>query len=50
MSSLSTEKKNQLESALEVLRDAAINELSVSQKTIVKPSQISKYYSQKNPL
>ena len=50
MSSLGTEKRNQLESALEILRDTAINELSVSQKTIVRPSQISKYYSQKNPL
>ena len=45
MSSLSAERKNQLESALEILRDAAINELSLTQKTILRPSQISKYYT-----
>jgi DNA-binding MarR family transcriptional regulator len=50
MSSLTEEKKRQLESALEILRDSAINELSITQKTIMRPSQISKYYRQKNPL
>lgn len=48
MSSLTEEKKRQLESALEILRDSAINELSITQKTIMRPSQISKYYRQKN--
>ncbi len=50
MSTLSEEKKQQLESGLELLRDAAVNELSVSQKTILRPSQISRYYRQKNLL
>jgi DNA-binding MarR family transcriptional regulator len=50
MSSLTEEKKQQLESGLEVLRDSAINELSVTQKTILRPSQISRYYRQKNLL
>jgi DNA-binding MarR family transcriptional regulator len=48
MSVLNTEKRNQLESALEILRDAAINELSLTQKTILRPSQISKYYTKKS--
>ncbi len=48
MLSLTEEKKRQLESALEILRDSAINELSITQKTIMRPSQISKYYRQKN--
>lgn len=48
MSSLTDPKKQQLESSLEMLRDAAINELSVTQKTIMPPSQISKYYREKN--
>ena len=50
MSSLTEGKKRQLESSLEMLRDAAINELSVTQKTIMPPSQISKYYREKNLL
>jgi DNA-binding MarR family transcriptional regulator len=50
MSELTEEKKRQLESGLEILRDAAINELSITQKTILRPSQISKYYRQKNLL
>jgi DNA-binding MarR family transcriptional regulator len=50
MSSLTEEKKQQVESGLEILRDSAINELSVTQKTILRPSQISKYYRQKNLL
>ncbi len=48
MTSLTDEKKRQLESAMEILRDNAINELSITQKTIMRPSQISKYYRQKN--
>jgi DNA-binding MarR family transcriptional regulator len=50
MSSLTEEEKRQLESGLEVLRDNAINELSITQKTILRPSQISRYYRQKNLL
>jgi len=50
MSSLTENKKRQLESAMEILRDSAINELSITQKTIMRPSQISKYYRQKNLL
>jgi DNA-binding MarR family transcriptional regulator len=50
MSSLTDEKKQQLESAMELLRDAAINELSITQKTIMRPSQISKYYRERNQL
>jgi len=48
MSSLNEEAKHQLESAMEILRDAAINELAITQKTIMRPSQISKYYRNKN--
>jgi MarR family transcriptional regulator, organic hydroperoxide resistance regulator len=50
MSSLTEEQRKQLESGLEILRDTAINELSVTQKTILRPSQISRYYRQKNLL
>jgi DNA-binding MarR family transcriptional regulator len=50
MLSLTEEKKRQLESSLETLRDTAINELSITQKTIIQPSQISKYYREKNLL
>jgi len=50
MSSLTEEKKRQLESALEILRDSTINELSITQKTIMRPSLISKYYRKKNQL
>ncbi|MGD0780029.1 MAG: MarR family transcriptional regulator [Dehalococcoidales bacterium] len=50
MSSLTLEEKQQLESAMEILRDAAINELAVTQKTIMRPSLISKYYRKKNQL
>ena len=50
MSSLTEEKRRQLESSLEILRDSAINELSITQKTIMRPSQISKYYREKNLL
>jgi DNA-binding MarR family transcriptional regulator len=48
MSSLDEEKKQQLESCLETLRDTAINALSLTQKTVLRPSQISRYYRQKN--
>jgi DNA-binding MarR family transcriptional regulator len=47
MSSLNGEKKQQLESIMEILRDAAINELAITQKTIMRPSLISKYYRKK---
>jgi DNA-binding MarR family transcriptional regulator len=50
MSSLTVEEKQQLESAMEILRDTAINELAVTQKTILRPSLISKYYRKKNQL
>lgn len=50
MSSLSEAEKQQLESAMEILRDAAVNELDVTQKTIMRPSLISKYYRKKNQL
>ena len=50
MSSLTEKKKRQLESSLETLRDVAINELASTQKTIIRPSQISKYYREKNLL
>jgi DNA-binding MarR family transcriptional regulator len=50
MSALTEEKRQRLESSLEILRDAAFNELSITQKTILRPSQISKYYHQKNLL
>jgi DNA-binding MarR family transcriptional regulator len=50
MSSLTDEEKQQLESAMEILRDAAINELAITQKTIMRPSLISKYYRKKNQL
>lgn len=50
ISSLTEGKKQQLESALEILRDNAVNELSITQKTIMRPSQISKYYRQRNLL
>jgi DNA-binding MarR family transcriptional regulator len=50
LSALSDEQKQQLEAGLELLRDSAVNELSITQKTILRPSQISKYYRQKNLL
>jgi DNA-binding MarR family transcriptional regulator len=48
MSSLTIEEKHQLESTMEILRDAAVNELAITQKTIIRPSLISKYYRRKN--
>jgi DNA-binding MarR family transcriptional regulator len=47
MTSLTEEQKRRLESALEIMRDSAVNELSLNQKTILRPSQISKYYREK---
>jgi DNA-binding MarR family transcriptional regulator len=46
MSVLNEEKRRQLESLLELLRDRAIEELSVYQKTVLPPSQLSKYYQE----
>jgi DNA-binding MarR family transcriptional regulator len=47
MSALTDEKKRQLESLLELLRDKAIEELTVYGKTELPPSQLSKYYQEK---
>ncbi len=46
MSVLNEEKRGLLESLLESLRDRAIEELSVYQKTVLPPSQLSKYYQE----
>jgi hypothetical protein len=46
MSVLSEEKGRQLESLLEWLKDRAVEELSVYQKTVLPPSQLSKYYQE----
>ena len=46
MSVLTEGKRRQLESLLELLRDKAIEELSVYQKTVLAPSQLSKYYQE----
>jgi DNA-binding MarR family transcriptional regulator len=50
MSVLNEEKRRQLESALEILRDKAVEEFFVYQKTILPPSQLSKYYQDKDLL
>jgi DNA-binding MarR family transcriptional regulator len=50
LATLSEEKRDQLESALEILRDKSIEEFSVYQKTILPPSQLSKYYREKDLL
>lgn len=50
LATLSDEDKKNLESGLELLRDSAVNELSSTQKTILRPSQISRYYRQKDLL
>jgi DNA-binding MarR family transcriptional regulator len=47
---LNDKDRKNLESGLEILRDAAVNELSLTQKTILRPSQISRYYRQKTLL
>jgi DNA-binding MarR family transcriptional regulator len=46
MSALNETKRRHLESLLELLRDRAIGELSVYQKTCLPPSQLSKYYQE----
>jgi DNA-binding MarR family transcriptional regulator len=46
MSILNEEKRKQLESLLELLRDRAIKELTVYQKTVLPPSQLSQYYQE----
>jgi DNA-binding MarR family transcriptional regulator len=46
MSVLSKGKRGQLESLLELLRDRAIKELSIYQKTVLPPSQLSRYYQE----
>jgi DNA-binding MarR family transcriptional regulator len=46
MSVLNEGKRSQLESHLELLRDRAIEELSVYRKTVLPPSQLSKYYQE----
>jgi DNA-binding MarR family transcriptional regulator len=50
MSVLSKEKKRQLESVLELLRDRAIEEFSSDRKTVLPPSQLSRYYREKGLL
>lgn len=50
ISVLSEEKKAQLESIMEALRDKAVEEFSVYQKTILPPSQLSKYYHDKDSM
>jgi DNA-binding MarR family transcriptional regulator len=50
MSVLNEEKRRQFESALELLRDKAAEEFSVYQKTILPPSQLSKYYKERDLL
>ena len=47
MSSLKEDNKRQLESALEILRNKAIKELSITQKTFIQPSQLANYYKNK---
>ena len=47
MSALDGGKRRQLESLLVLLRDKAIEELSVYGKTDLPPSQLSKYYQEK---
>ena len=48
MSVLSEEKKRQLESLLEMLKDSAIEEFTSYRKTVLPPSQLSKYYGEKD--
>jgi len=47
MAVLSEEKRKQLESIMELLRDAAVAEFAEYQKTILPPSQLSRYYREK---
>ena len=48
MSVLSEEKRRQLESLLELLKDRAIEEFASYRKTVLPPSQLSKYYEEKD--
>ena len=48
MSVLSEGKKRQLESLLELLKDRAIEEFASYRKTVLPPSQLSKYYEEKD--
>jgi len=50
MSALTEEKRQQLESLLELLRDRAIEEFSTDRKTVLPPSQLSEYYREKGRL
>jgi DNA-binding MarR family transcriptional regulator len=50
MAVLNEEKRRQLESIMEILRDKAVEEFSVYQKTILPPSQLSKYYQDREIL
>ena len=47
MACLMPEKMEQLESCLELIRDNAITQLDLQEKTIVPPSKVSKYYHKK---
>jgi len=48
MSVLSEEKRRHLESLLELLKDSAIEEFTSYRKTVLPPSQLSKYYEEKD--
>ena len=48
ISVLSEEKRRQLESLLELLKDSAIEEFASYRKTVLPPSQLSKYYEEKD--
>jgi DNA-binding MarR family transcriptional regulator len=48
MSSLTPEKLEQLDSCLALIRDNAIGQLDIQEKTIVAPSKVSKYYHNKD--
>ena len=50
MSVLNEEKKQQLESVLELLRDRAIEEFSSDRKSVLPPSHLSQYYHEKGLL
>ncbi len=50
LSLLTEDKKEQLESLLGIIHDKAMSELTITQKTNVRPSWISSYYRRKNRL
>lgn len=50
ISALSPDQLRQLESCLDALRDNAIQEISSQEKEMLPPSQISKYYREKELL